>query len=111
MGIQSVGVMACAKHFAANNQEHWRYGLSANMDNRTLYEMYYYPFLRSIEVCILPLMNDHCLTFSSKADVSSVMCAYNRFNEVSSCHNAQLLGPNGLLRSDGFKGKGFTGVA
>jgi len=35
------------------------------------------------------------------------MCAYNRFNGVSSCHNAQLLGPNGLLRSDGFKGKGF----
>ncbi|KAF8349160.1 glycoside hydrolase family 3 protein [Amanita rubescens] len=87
MGIQSVGVMACAKHFAANNQEHWRYGLSANMDNRTLYEMYYYPFLRSIE-----------------ADVSSVMCAYNRFNKVSSCHNAQLLGPNAQLRSDGFKG-------
>lgn len=53
MGIQSVGVMASAKHFVANNQENWRYGLSADMDNRTLYEMYYYPFLRSIEACVL----------------------------------------------------------
>ncbi|KAF8635161.1 hypothetical protein AX15_000502 [Amanita polypyramis BW_CC] len=87
IGVQSVGVMASAKHLAANNQEHWRYGLSANMDNRTFVEIYYYPFLRSIE-----------------ANVSSVLCAYNRFNETSSCHNAALLGPNGFLRTDGFKG-------
>jgi beta-glucosidase len=55
-GIQSVGVMACAKHFIANNQEHWRYGLIAEVDDRTMHEMYYYPFLRSIEVrrvCLL----------------------------------------------------------
>jgi beta-glucosidase len=49
-GVQSVGVMACAKHLIANNQEHWRYGLSANIDDRTLHEIYWYPFLRSIEV-------------------------------------------------------------
>ncbi|KAF8638262.1 hypothetical protein AX17_002284 [Amanita inopinata Kibby_2008] len=87
MGIQSVGVMACAKHFIANNQEHWRYGLSADVDDRTLHEIYWYPFLRSIE-----------------ADVSSVMCAYNRFNQTSSCHNSGMLGSGGLLRRDGFKG-------
>ncbi|KAJ7827358.1 glycoside hydrolase family 3 protein [Mycena olivaceomarginata] len=86
-GIQSVGVMACAKHFIANNQEHWRYGLIAEVDDRTMHEMYYYPFLRSIE-----------------ANVSSVMCAYNQFNGTSSCHNAALIGPNGLLRRDGFQG-------
>lgn len=51
-GVQSVGVMACAKHLVANNQEHWRYGLSANVDERTLQEIYWYPFLRSIEVCL-----------------------------------------------------------
>ncbi|KAJ7681636.1 glycoside hydrolase superfamily [Mycena rosella] len=86
-GIQSVGVMACAKHFIANNQEHWRYGLIAEVDDRTLHEMYYYPFLRSIE-----------------ANVSSVMCSYNQFNGTSACHNAGLIGPNGLLRKDGFQG-------
>ncbi|KAJ7627784.1 glycoside hydrolase family 3 protein [Mycena polygramma] len=86
-GVQSVGVMACAKHFLANNQEHWRYGLIAEVDDRTIHEMYYYPFLRSIE-----------------ANVSSVMCAYNQFNGTSSCHNAALIGPRGLLRRDGFQG-------
>ncbi|KAG6888324.1 hypothetical protein C0995_009191 [Termitomyces sp. Mi166 len=88
-GVQSVGVQACAKHLIANNQEHWRYGLSANVDNRTLAEIYWYPFLRSIE-----------------AGVSSVMCAYNRFNATSSCHNAALIGDNGLLRRNGFQGNG-----
>ncbi|KAG6847928.1 hypothetical protein H0H93_004816, partial [Arthromyces matolae] len=86
-GVQSVGVQACAKHFIANNQEHWRYGLSANVDDRTLHEIYFYPFLRSIE-----------------AGVAAVMCAYNRFNDTSSCHNANLIGPNGLLRKNGFQG-------
>ncbi|KAF8896680.1 glycoside hydrolase family 3 protein [Infundibulicybe gibba] len=86
-GVQSVGVIACAKHLIANNQEHWRYGFTANVDDRTMYEIYWYPFLRSIE-----------------AGVASVMCAYNRVNGTSSCHNAALLGPTGLLQKDGFKG-------
>ena len=46
-GIQSVGVLACAKHSIANNQEHWRYGYITEVDDRTLAlhgEMYYYPF-------------------------------------------------------------------
>ncbi|KAJ6533421.1 glycoside hydrolase family 3 protein [Mycena vulgaris] len=76
-GIQSVGVMACAKHFIANNQEHWRYGLIADVDDRTV---------------------------ARDANVSSVMCSYNQFNGTSACHNAGLIGPNGLLRKDGFQG-------
>lgn len=87
IGVQSTGVQACAKHLVANNQEHWRYGLSADVDDRTLRELYWWPFMRSID-----------------ADVSSVMCAYNRYNQTSSCQNAGLLGPNGILRKDGFKG-------
>ena len=50
VGLQSVGVQACAKHFLGNNQEHWRYGLTAEIDDRTAHEIYFYPFLRSIEV-------------------------------------------------------------
>ncbi|KIM23216.1 glycoside hydrolase family 3 protein [Serendipita vermifera MAFF 305830] len=87
-GVQSMGVMACAKHFLANNQEHWRYGLSADFDDRTNHELYMYPYYRAVE-----------------ADVASVMCAYNRINQTSACHNAALLGPSGSLRKDvGFKG-------
>ncbi|KAJ7608391.1 glycoside hydrolase family 3 protein [Roridomyces roridus] len=86
-GVQSVGVQAVAKHFIANNQEHWRYGYISNVDDRTMHEMYYFPFLRAIE-----------------ANVSAVMCAYNQFNGTSACHNANLIGPQGLLRTDGFKG-------
>ncbi|KAG6838828.1 hypothetical protein C0991_008071, partial [Blastosporella zonata] len=48
-GVQSVGVQAYAKHLVAKNQEHWRYELTANVDDRTMHEMYWYPFLRSIE--------------------------------------------------------------
>ncbi|KAL1747219.1 glycoside hydrolase family 3 protein [Schizophyllum fasciatum] len=87
VGVQGQGVMASAKHYLANNQEHWRYGYDSHVDDRTIHEMYHYPFLRAIE-----------------ADVSSIMCAYNRFNGTSSCHNAALIGSNGLLRKDGFKG-------
>ncbi|KAG5338889.1 hypothetical protein C0989_005662 [Termitomyces sp. Mn162] len=39
-GVQSVGVQACAKHLIANNQEHNRYRLNANVDDRTLAEIY-----------------------------------------------------------------------
>ncbi|KAF7319475.1 Glycoside hydrolase family 3 protein [Mycena chlorophos] len=87
VGVQSVGVMACAKHFIANNQEHWRYGYISDVDDRTLHEMYYWPFLRSID-----------------ANVSAVMCAYPQPNGTSACHNAPLIGPSGILRRDGFQG-------
>ena len=56
VGVQSIGVQACAKHFLANNQEHWRYGISAELDDRTMHEMYFYPFLRSIEVMLSSLL-------------------------------------------------------
>lgn len=39
-----------------------------------------------------------------KADVSSVMCAYNRVNQTSACHNSALIGPDGYLRNAGFEG-------
>ncbi|KAF5391099.1 hypothetical protein D9757_003176 [Collybiopsis confluens] len=87
IGIQSTGVQACVKHYSAYNQEHWRYGLNANVDDRTFREMYWWPFMKGVE-----------------ANVSSVMCAYNQLNGTSSCHNAGLIGDNGPLRQEGFQG-------
>ncbi|KIK64152.1 glycoside hydrolase family 3 protein [Collybiopsis luxurians FD-317 M1] len=86
-GIQSTGVSACVKHYSTYNQEHWRYGLNANSDDRTFREMYWWPFMKSVE-----------------ANVSSAMCAYNQLNGTSSCHNAGLIGDEGPLRQEGFKG-------
>jgi beta-glucosidase len=91
-GVQSVGVQAVAKHYLANNQEHWRYGASSIfVDDRTEREIYWYPFLRAFE-----------------ADVAGVMCAYNRVNGTSSCHNKPLLDN---LRRGAASGTGFQGTA
>lgn len=72
-GIQEEGVMATAKHFLLNEQEHfrqpWEWGLpnaiSSNIDDRTLHEIYAWPFAESV-----------------KAGVASVMCSYNQVGEL-----------------------------
>ncbi|CAE6428627.1 unnamed protein product [Rhizoctonia solani] len=96
MGVQSVGVTACAKHLIGNNQEHYRYTYSSDIDDRTLHEVYWYPFLRAIDLI---------RRTSTKADPGAFMCAYNRNNGTYSCGDSALLGPNGLLRKESnFKG-------
>ena len=47
-GIQSQHVIACAKHFTDNNQESNRTTISANVDERTQYELYYPAFKASV---------------------------------------------------------------
>lgn len=93
-GAQSEGVMATAKHFIGNEQEHfrqpWEWGtpnaLSANIDDRTLHELYAWPFADSV-----------------KAGVASVMCSYNQVNNSYACGNSKLL--NGILKDElGFQG-------
>ena len=93
-GIQEEGVMATAKHLIANEQEHfrqsWEWGLpnsiSSNVDDRTLHELYLWPFADSI-----------------KAGVASVMCSYNMVNNSYACGNSKLL--NGILKDElGFQG-------
>lgn len=81
VGIQSQGVIGCAKHFIGNEQEHFRNYYSSEIDDRTVHEVYQLPFARSVH-----------------AGVASVMCSYNKFNGVSSCHNSDLL--NGLLKEE-----------
>ena len=46
VGVERIGVQACAKHFLLNNQEHWQYDISANLDNCTMHKIYFYPLLR-----------------------------------------------------------------
>ncbi|KAF2227237.1 putative beta-glucosidase [Elsinoe ampelina] len=93
-GIQSQGVIATAKHYIANEQEHyrqsWEWGtpnaISSNIDDRTLHEMYAWPFADSI-----------------RAGVGSVMCSYNMVNNSYACQNSKLL--NGILKDElGFQG-------
>ncbi|KAI2634839.1 glycoside hydrolase family 3 protein [Hypomontagnella submonticulosa] len=93
-GIQEEGVMATIKHLVANEQEHFRQswewglpnGLSANIDDRTMHELYLWPFGDAV-----------------KAGVASVMCSYNMINNSYACGNSKLL--NGLLRDEmGFQG-------
>ena len=68
-GIQEEGVQATAKHYVGNEQEHfrqsWEWGtpnaISSNMDDRTLHEIYAWPFADSV-----------------KAGVASIMCSYNQ---------------------------------
>ncbi len=61
-GIQSQGVIAEVKHYAANNQEKQRLSVIAEIDERTLREIYLPAFEAAVK----------------EARVGSVMAAYNR---------------------------------
>ncbi|KAI1845030.1 hypothetical protein JX266_008823 [Neoarthrinium moseri] len=93
-GIQDEGIMATIKHLVANEQEHfrqsWEWGLpnaiSSNIDDRTMHELYMWPFGDSV-----------------KAGVASVMCSYNQINNSYACGNSKIL--NGILKDEmGFQG-------
>jgi len=93
-GVQDEGVMATAKHYIANEQEHFRQAwewilpnaISSNIDDRTLHEIYLWPFADSV-----------------RAGVASVMCSYNMINNSYACGNSKLM--NGILKDElGFQG-------
>src|SRR6266567_5794926 len=87
-GIQSQGVIAEVKHYAANNQERQRLNVSAEVDERTLREIYLPAFEAAVK----------------EARVGSVMAAYNKVNGTFSSENAHLLKDilKGEWRFDGF---------
>ncbi|NLL43492.1 MAG: glycosyl hydrolase [Firmicutes bacterium] len=88
-GIQSVGIGACIKHFAANNQERWRMLNDSLVDERALREIYLAAFERAI----------------GKGQPWAVMPAYNKLNGTYCCEHLELL--DSILRTEW----GFTGAA
>lgn len=98
-GIQANGVIATIKHFVGNEQEAYRMNivphglqqaLSANIDDRTLHELYAWPFAEAI-----------------KAGVGAVMTSYNDVNGSAASQNSKLI--SGILKDEmGFQGLVMT---
>ena len=57
-GMQDMGVMACMKHFAANNQEYDRHHVSADIDERTLNEIYLPAFEKGVRQANVGMIMD-----------------------------------------------------
>lgn len=74
-GIQSKGVSACLKHFAANNQEERRMVIDSVVDERTLREIY----LTGFEIAV------------EEGKPKAVMSSYNKLNGVHANENAHLM--------------------
>jgi len=85
--MQAGGAGASLKHFAANNQETHRVEISADVDERTLREIYLPAFERVV----------------TEARPATVMCSYNRVNGVHASQHHWLL--TEVLREEwGFQG-------
>ena len=85
-GMQGVGVQATAKHFILNEQETNRNTISSNLDDRTMHELYLWPFADAVH-----------------ANVAAIMCSYNQINGTWACENGNAM--NTLLKNQlGFPG-------
>ncbi len=74
-GVQSHPVIATAKHYHLNAQEENRFWVDAQIDERTLQEIYTRPFEMAVK----------------DGRVGAVMGAFNKVNGVYSCENRHLL--------------------
>lgn len=98
-GIQDAGVIACTKHYIANEQEHFRqapeaqgydYNItessSSNIDDITMHELYLWPFADAV-----------------RAGTGAIMCSYQQINNSYGCQNSYTM--NYLLKGElGFQG-------
>jgi len=91
-GVQDAGVIATPKHWLLNEQEFRRRwssmgdAISSNVDDRTLHELYVFPFMDAL-----------------REGAGAVMCSYQRANHSYACQNSKLL--NGVLKTElGFEG-------
>lgn len=85
-GMQSSGVQATAKHYILNEQEKNRETMSSTVDDRSMHELYLWPFADAVH-----------------SGVAAVMCSYNKINGTWACENDGTM--NQLLKTElGFKG-------
>ena len=71
---------------STNNQSQHVEAVSSNIDDKTLHELYLWPFADAV-----------------KAGAGNIMCSYNRVNNSYGCQNSKLL--NGVLKEElGFQG-------
>jgi beta-glucosidase len=86
-GIQSRGVGTSLKHYAANSQEFQRFCINADVDERTLREIYLTAFEKAVK----------------QAKPWTVMCSYNKINGNYGSENYHLL--TEVLKNEwGFEG-------
>ncbi|MDR1128033.1 MAG: glycoside hydrolase family 3 C-terminal domain-containing protein, partial [Treponema sp.] len=86
-GVQSRHVGTSLKHYAVNSQEFFRTTVSAEIDERTLREIYLAGFEGAVK----------------KSRPWTLMCSYNRLNGLHASENPKLL--TGILRNEwGFEG-------
>ncbi len=85
--VQQGGVLAVVKHFAGNDQEFDRYLVNSEVDERTLRELYFYPFEDVV----------------TRGGALAVMTGYNPLNGTYCAQNPWLL--RDVLRDEwGFRG-------
>jgi beta-glucosidase len=86
-GVQSKGVGTSLKHYAVNNQEFQRFSISAEVDQRTLREIYLPAFEKAVRY----------------AKPWTVMCSYNKINGTFASEHYELL--TKILKDEwGFEG-------
>jgi beta-glucosidase len=86
-GVQSQGVIATVKHFALNNQEYQRNSISAEVDERTMQEIYLPAFKAAVQ----------------QGKAWAVMASYNKINGTYATAN-ELLETEILKKDWGFRG-------